>query len=96
MSTVPLDTDFALVPALKLAEGGRSHRRTGYRFLVERLPPGHELALMLINTVRKDLASSNPAHILMALGAICHLPSAELAPAVLPLLGERRLLEHDM
>ncbi|BEI86731.1 hypothetical protein CcaverHIS002_0700770 [Cutaneotrichosporon cavernicola] len=96
VSTIPLDTDFALVPALKLAESGKSHRRTGYRFLIERLPEGHELALMLINTVRKDLASSNPAHILMALGAICHLPSDELAPAVLPLLNERRLVEHEL
>ncbi|CAK9784742.1 hypothetical protein CC85DRAFT_330882 [Cutaneotrichosporon oleaginosum] len=93
-STVPVDTDFALVPALKLAEAGAAHRRTGYRFLIERLR-GHDVALLLINTVRKDLASTSPPHILMALAATIALPSTELAPAVLPLLGPR-LLEHDM
>lgn len=30
----------------------------GYLYLVERLPPGHELGLMLINTIRKVRAIS--------------------------------------
>lgn len=51
---------------------------------------------MLINTVRKDLASARPAHVLMALHAICGLPGEELAPAVAPMLREKRLLEHEL
>lgn len=65
------DLDFALIPALKLAESGKTiqERRigrclfcgyswlnafgAGYLFLVERLPPDHELQLLLINTIRK-------------------------------------------
>lgn len=96
-STTPLDLDFALLPALQLAEGGKARdRRTGYRYLIERLPLGHELGLMLINTVRKDLASGSASHVLMALHTICALPGAELAPAVQPLLVEKRLIEHDV
>ncbi|KAL7420714.1 hypothetical protein Q5752_004665 [Cryptotrichosporon argae] len=84
----PLDLDFALVPALDLAEGGKTlrDRRVGYTFLAEHLPPAHELHLLLVNTVRKDLQSTHTPDVLAALGAIVHLPSADLAPAVRPLL----------
>jgi AP-4 complex subunit epsilon-1 len=80
----------------------------GYLYLAERLPPGHELHLMLINTIRKvslrvylpadtqDLASTSEAHILAALHVIAHLPSPDLAPAVVPLLTSKRLLEHPV
>lgn len=51
---------------------------------------------MLINTIRKDLASTSVSHILMALHAICGLPGDELAPAVEGLLVEKRLTEHDV
>jgi hypothetical protein len=64
---------------------------------------------MLVNTIRKvipyilfviadtyqDLASYEHAHILAALHAIVHLPGHDLAPAVVPLLVSKRLLEHD-
>ncbi|EJT48745.1 hypothetical protein A1Q1_02290 [Trichosporon asahii var. asahii CBS 2479] len=55
LATCTLDTDFALLPALKLGEGGGGmrERRLGYRYLIERMPPGHELGLLLVNTVRK-------------------------------------------
>ncbi|WWC58926.1 uncharacterized protein I303_101471 [Kwoniella dejecticola CBS 10117] len=90
------DTEFALVPALQLAEGGRSlvERRIGYLYLVERLPKGHELNLLLINTIRKDLSSTSPPCILLALQTITKIPSPDLAPAVLPLLTSRTLLKH--
>lgn len=78
----------------------------GYLYLVERLPAGHDLHLMLINTIRKvchptsstnsqDLASTSEAHILAALHAIVHLPGSDLEPAVVPLLTHKRLLEHE-
>ncbi|KAL1407959.1 hypothetical protein Q8F55_004756 [Vanrija albida] len=93
-----LDLDFALVHALHLAEGGNSmrERRLGYLFLTECLPPGHELHLLLVNTIRKDLASDNVSHVLAALHAIAHLPGPDLAPAVVPLLTSKRLLEHEV
>nr|KIR84226.1 hypothetical protein I308_05641 [Cryptococcus tetragattii IND107] len=90
------DLDFALIPALKLAESGKTiqERRIGYLFLVERLPPNHELQLLLINTIRKDLSSGQPANILLALHTIVKLPFHDLAPAVTPLLISKPLLRH--
>ncbi|OXG23626.1 hypothetical protein J008_03696 [Cryptococcus neoformans] len=90
------DLDFALMPALKLAEAGKTiqERRIGYLFLVERLSPDHELHLLLINTIRKDLSSNQPASILLALHTIVKLPSRDLGPAVTPLLISKPLLRH--
>ncbi|WVF70367.1 hypothetical protein IAT40_005157 [Kwoniella sp. CBS 6097] len=92
------DLEFALLYALQLAEGGRTigERRIGYLYLVERLRPGHELGLLLINTLRKDLSSSTPSHILLALHTIVKLPSMDLAPAVTPLLTSKVLLKHKL
>ncbi|RSH90039.1 hypothetical protein EHS25_001372 [Saitozyma podzolica] len=88
--------EWALVPALQLAAGGRSlkERRIGYLFLSERLPPNHELGLLLINTIRKDLTSSIPSHVLLALHTIVKLPSHDLSPAVTPILASKPLLKH--
>jgi len=44
----------------------------------------------------QDLASTAEAHILAALHAIAHLPGPDLAPAVVPLLTSKRLLEHPV
>ncbi|KAK4686473.1 hypothetical protein P7C73_g3652, partial [Tremellales sp. Uapishka_1] len=88
--------EFALVPALQLAEGGKNvrDRRIGYLYLVESLPRGHELELMLINTIRKDLSSSTLSHVFLALNTIIKMPSSDLGPAVTPLLCSRTLLKH--
>nr|ODN85911.1 hypothetical protein L203_04410 [Cryptococcus depauperatus CBS 7841] len=90
------DLNFALVPALQLAAGGRnlSEKRIGYLYLVERLPQDHELQLMLINTIRKDLASHIPAHVLLALHTIVKLPSRDLGPAVEPILVSKAFRRH--
>ena len=81
---------------------------TGYLFLQERLSPDHELALMLINTIRKvrstslgpadqqDLSSQSPHHILLALHTIVKMPSRDLSPAVTPLLTSKMLLKHKL
>ncbi|WVQ68705.1 uncharacterized protein L199_006914 [Kwoniella botswanensis] len=92
------DAEFALVLALQLAEGGRTiaERRMGYLYLAESLPKGHELNLLVINTIRKDLSSSTPSHILLALQTIAKIPSEDLAPAVIPLLTTKSLLRHKI
>ncbi|WWD21853.1 hypothetical protein CI109_106341 [Kwoniella shandongensis] len=92
------DVDFALVHAIQLAESGKNiaERRIGYQYLAERLPVNHELHLLLINTIRKDLSSSTPSHILLALHAIVKLPSHDLGPAVTPLLISKALLRHKI
>ncbi|WRT65256.1 uncharacterized protein IL334_002199 [Kwoniella shivajii] len=92
------NVEFALVSALQLAEGGRSlsERRIGYLYLVESLPKGHELNLLLINTIRKDLSSSTTSHILLALQTIIKIPSTDLGPAVIPLLTSKHLWRHKL
>ncbi|WWC87415.1 uncharacterized protein L201_002304 [Kwoniella dendrophila CBS 6074] len=92
------NVDFALVSALQLAEGGQTiaERRIGYLYLTERLPKNHELNLLLINTIRKDLSSSTSSHILLALNTIAKLPSSDLGPAVIPLLTSKSLLRHKL
>nr|XP_019008999.1 uncharacterized protein I206_06687 [Kwoniella pini CBS 10737]OCF47780.1 hypothetical protein I206_06687 [Kwoniella pini CBS 10737] len=89
--------EFAFVPALQLAEGGHTlaERRTGYLYLVERLPKKHELNLLLINTIRKDLSSTSSSCVLLALQTIAKIPSTDLAPAVIPLLTSKSLLKHN-
>lgn len=42
------------------------------------------------------LSSGDTASILLALGAVAQLASADLAPAVVPLLLKRSMLEHEL
>ncbi|ODO01938.1 hypothetical protein L198_02668 [Cryptococcus wingfieldii CBS 7118] len=92
------DLEFVLIPALKLAEGGKSvqEKRIGYLYLTENLPRDHELHLLLINTIRKDLSSTKEAHVLLALQAIVKLSSRDLGPAVTPILISRALIRHHL
>ncbi|ORX36094.1 armadillo-type protein [Kockovaella imperatae] len=95
---ISTDFAFALLPALGLAEAGKTiyERRIGYLYLSECLPRGHELQLMLINTIRKDLSvPSTTQEILLALHTIVNLPSSDLEPAVTPLLTSKSLLRHE-
>ncbi|EIW68510.1 hypothetical protein TREMEDRAFT_74073 [Tremella mesenterica DSM 1558] len=88
--------EWALIKALDLAETGQTlaERRMGYMFLSEIMPKGHELELMLVNTIRKDLASKQAQQVLLGLTMVIQFPSAELAPAVSPLLTSKDLLKH--
>ncbi|KAL5495678.1 hypothetical protein ACEPAI_1141 [Sanghuangporus weigelae] len=75
---------FALPSAVHLAEAGSkiSEKRIGYLFCWEVMPRDHELQLMLVNTVRKDLMSSFVARINLALESLVNLPSSDVVPAV--------------
>ncbi|ORY23802.1 armadillo-type protein [Naematelia encephala] len=90
--------DWALLSALQLAEGGRTikERRVGYLYLCERLPRGHELGLLLINTIRKDLTSERSSDVLMALHVVVKLHLADIGPAITPLLTSKALLKHEL
>ncbi|KAH8120666.1 hypothetical protein DFH11DRAFT_82507 [Phellopilus nigrolimitatus] len=46
------------------------------------MPPGHDLELMLVNTVRKDLTSYSTARITLALESLVSSPSIDVIPAV--------------
>ncbi|KAF9467306.1 armadillo-type protein [Collybia nuda] len=82
---VPRDVfNFALPHAVSLAEAGRSieEKRIGYLFCVEVMPSTHELQLMLVNTIRKDLECDIIPRICLALDNIVVSSNEDLIPAI--------------
>ncbi|KAH9945906.1 ARM repeat-containing protein [Epithele typhae] len=79
-----VDLAFALPHALNLAEAGQTtqDKRTGYLFCAEVMPPEHELQLMLVNSIRKDLESASIPRICLALDTLIQSPSRDVIPAV--------------
>lgn len=76
--------DFALPHAIGLAEAGpkMEQKRIGYLYCSEVMHQNHELLLMLVNTLRKDLEHDNVARVCLALDVIVKLPNKDLVPAV--------------
>ncbi|KAJ7188509.1 armadillo-type protein [Mycena filopes] len=76
--------DFALPQAVNLAEAGKTvhEKRIGYLFCAELMSPTHELRLMLVNTLRKDLESPTTALICLSLDNLIMSPSEDVIPAV--------------
>ncbi|KAF9227270.1 ARM repeat-containing protein [Gyrodon lividus] len=93
-TTGPGNLDFAFPHAVNLAELGKSvmDKKIGYIFCVEMIPPSHELQLMLVNTLRKDLESSSTARICLALDVLTQVPNEDVIPAVETRL--QSLLQH--
>ncbi|KAJ7755738.1 armadillo-type protein [Mycena maculata] len=76
--------DFALPQAVNLAEAGKKvhEKRIGYLFCTEIMSPQHELRLMLVNTLRKDLESPTTALVCLSLDNLIVSPSEDVIPAV--------------
>ncbi|CAE6384734.1 unnamed protein product, partial [Rhizoctonia solani] len=91
-----VDLEFALSPAVNLVATGRAikDRRIAYMFCAQFMSSDHPLQLMLVNTVRKEIESDEPARIVLALDFITSSPSHFLAPAVAPRLEV--LLGHKL
>lgn len=76
---------FAYIHAVKLTQDRNLLcKRIGYLLCSLCLDSSHELLLLLINSIQKDLASSNYMEVDAALSSICKLLSDEMVPAVLP------------
>jgi AP-4 complex subunit epsilon-1 len=54
----------------------------GYLFCAELMPPQHELRLMMVNTLRKDLESGSPGRMCLALDNIVTFANEDIVPAV--------------
>ncbi|XP_069101845.1 AP-4 complex subunit epsilon-1-like [Argopecten irradians] len=81
------------IHAVKLAQQGTGfEKRLGYLACSLLLHEDHELILLLINTIQKDLNSSNILDNCAALTVICQLVNSEVIPSVLPLVQEK--LKH--
>ncbi|TFK46615.1 ARM repeat-containing protein [Heliocybe sulcata] len=91
----PGGMEFALPHAVHLAESGMTtqDKRLGYQFCCEMMPESHELQLLLVNTLRKDIESSQVPRICLALEALIHSPFEDVIPAVQSRLYD--LLSHN-
>ncbi|KAF4531430.1 hypothetical protein B566_EDAN004198 [Ephemera danica] len=83
--------EFAHIHAINLAQqSSLPDKKMGYTASCCLLKEGHELCLLLVNTLVRDLASSNVAVIGMALTALCSAPlPPDACPTLLPALRDR-------
>nr|XP_023395257.1 AP-4 complex subunit epsilon-1 isoform X3 [Loxodonta africana] len=88
------DASFGYIHAIKLAQQGNLlEKRVGYLAVSLFLHENHELLLLLVNTVVKDLQSTNLVEVCMALTVVSQIFPREMIPAVLPLIEEK--LQHS-
>ncbi|XP_066523362.1 AP-4 complex subunit epsilon-1 isoform X2 [Hoplias malabaricus] len=84
------EADFAYIHAIKLAQQGTVlEKRVGYLAVSLFLNETHELLLLLVNTVLKDLHSTNLIEVCMALTVVSQIFPKEMIPAVLPMVEEK-------
>lgn len=87
------DASFAYIHAVKLThEKNLFAKRIGYLTCNLFLHKDHELMLLLINTMQRDLQSANHLEVCAALTAVCRLVNIEMIPAISPLVF--KLLAH--
>ncbi|XP_043083718.1 AP-4 complex subunit epsilon-1 [Puntigrus tetrazona] len=88
------DASFTYIHAIKLAQQGSVlEKRVGYLAVSLFLNEGHELLLLLVNTVLKDLQSTNLIEACMALTVVAQVFPKDMIPAVLPLVEDK--LSHS-
>uniref|UniRef100_A0A2K6FME9 AP-4 complex subunit epsilon n=1 Tax=Propithecus coquereli TaxID=379532 RepID=A0A2K6FME9_PROCO len=76
------DASFGYIHAIKLAQQGNLlEKRVGYLAVSLFLHESHELLLLLVNTVVKDLQSTNLVEVCMALTVVSQIFPREMIPA---------------
>eukprot|EP00397_Hematodinium_sp_SG-2012_P004969 GEMP01004985.1.p1 GENE.GEMP01004985.1~~GEMP01004985.1.p1 ORF type:complete len:979 (+),score=207.70 GEMP01004985.1:87-3023(+) len=89
------DASFAYIHGVNLTmtnENSLVAKRIGYLACNVFLQKDHEFMLLLINTLQRDLNSTNHLEVCAALICICRLVNLEMVPAILPLVLKR--LDH--
>ncbi|TKY70188.1 AP-4 complex subunit epsilon [Spatholobus suberectus] len=87
------DASFGYIHAVKMThDDALLLKRTGYLAVTLFLSDGHDLIILIVNTIQKDLASDNYLVVCAALNAVCRLINEETIPAVLPRVVD--LLNH--
>ncbi|XP_055011063.1 AP-4 complex subunit epsilon-1 [Boleophthalmus pectinirostris] len=88
------EASFTYIHAIKLAQQGSIlDKRVGYLAVCLFLNENHELLLLLVNTVLKDLQSTNLIEVCMALTVVSQMFPKDMIPAILPLVEEK--LNHS-
>ncbi|KAM8860662.1 AP-4 complex subunit epsilon-1 [Synchiropus picturatus] len=84
------EASFCYIHAIKLAQQGTGlEKRVGYLCVSLFLNESHELLLLLVNTVLKDLQSTNLLEVCMALTVVGQMFPKDMIPAILPLVEEK-------
>ncbi|KHG23512.1 hypothetical protein F383_04635 [Gossypium arboreum] len=87
------DASFGYIHAVKMThDDSLLVKRTGYLAVTLFLNEDHDLIILIVNTIQKDLKSDNYLVVCVALNAVCKLINEETIPAVLPQIVE--LLAH--
>ncbi|XP_043720484.1 AP-4 complex subunit epsilon-like isoform X2 [Telopea speciosissima] len=87
------DASFGYIHAVKMThDDSLLLKRTGYLAVTLFLNDDHDLIILIVNTIQKDLKSDNYLVVCTALTAVCKLINEETIPAVLPQVVE--LLGH--
>ncbi|CAJ1930794.1 unnamed protein product [Sphenostylis stenocarpa] len=88
------DASFGYIHAVKMThDDALLLKRTGYLAVTLFLSDDHDLIILIVNTIQKDLASDNYLVVCAALNAVCRLINEETIPAVLPRVVD--LLNHS-
>lgn len=88
------DASFGYIHAVKMThDESLLLKRTGYLAVTLFLNEDHDLIILIVNTIQKDLKSDNYLVVSAALTAVCRLINEETIPAVLPQVVE--LLGHQ-
>ncbi|GAB2273023.1 hypothetical protein Dimus_007835 [Dionaea muscipula] len=88
------DASFGYIHAVKMThDDSILLKRTGYLAVTLFLNEDHDLIILIVNTIQKDLKSDNYLVVCAALNAVCRLINEETIPAVLPQVVE--LLGHQ-
>jgi AP-4 complex subunit epsilon-1 len=76
-------SEFGYIHAINLTQNNQDlvAKRVGYLAVCTFLHPSHELLILAINSVQKDLQKDNVLEVCAALTTICKLMSLELIPA---------------
>ncbi|KAF9404211.1 AP-4 complex subunit epsilon-1 [Podila epigama] len=79
------DVQFGAIYALKLAQSGQTlaEKRAGYLACYLLLHEGNELNIMLVNTLQKDLTSSNYHYVVVALVTLSNIMLPDVIPSVI-------------
>ncbi|KAJ8755347.1 hypothetical protein K2173_019145 [Erythroxylum novogranatense] len=87
------DASFGYIHAVKMThDDSLVLKRTGYLAVTLFLNEDHDLIILIVNTIQKDLKSDNFLVVCTALNAVCKLINEETIPAVLPQIVD--LLAH--
>jgi AP-4 complex subunit epsilon-1 len=88
------DASFGYIQAVKMThDDNLLLKRSGYLAVTLFLNEDHDLIILIVNTIQKDLKSDNYLVCCAALTAVCKLLNEETIPAVLPQVVE--LLTHS-